>query len=149
MTLKHLARETYCHIPSNFKNYIKNSWKTIRPLIGKTNEKTTIIEEFKINGQYTTDPQTVSNEFCNFSEIGCKLQANIPPSRANYSDFLQSPEERSMFVAPTTQQEIKEIFRSIKGKKSTDHDGLSSYLMKMYVIRKLSLSYKYPHKLFY
>ncbi len=136
-----MARENYyCHILSNFKNDIKNTWKTIRPLIGKTNEKTTIIEEFKINGQYTTDPQTVSNEFCDFfSQIGCKLQANIPPSRANYSDFLQSPEEKSIFMAPTTQQEVTEIFRSIKGKKSTDHDGLSSYLMKM-----LSESLAYP-----
>ncbi len=34
-------------------------------------------------------------------------------------------------MAPTTQQEINEIFRLIKGKKTTDHDGLSSYLMKM------------------
>ena len=68
--------------------------------------------------------QTVSNEFCYFfSQIGCKLQPNIPPSRANYSDFLQSPEEKSMFyyMAPTTQQEVEEIFRLIKGKKSTDH----------------------------
>ncbi len=49
----------------------------------------------------------------------------------SYSDFPQSPEEKSLFMAPTTQQEITEIFRSIKGKKTTDHDGLSSDLMKM------------------
>ncbi len=110
--LRRLARETYyCHILSNFKNdtRIKNTWETIRHLIGKTNEKTTIIEEFKINRQYTTDPQTVSNEFCNFfSQVGCKLQANIPASRSNYSDLLQSPEEKNMFMAPTTGQEIRE-----------------------------------------
>ena len=43
-------------------------------------------------------------------------------------------------MAPTTQQEIKEIFRLIKGKKSTNHDGLSIYLMTML---SESLSYNY------
>ncbi len=80
--LKRLARETYyCQILSNFKNDINNTWKTIViGKIGKTHEKTTITEEFKINGQHTTDPQTISNEFCKFfSQISCKLQDDISP----------------------------------------------------------------------
>ncbi len=42
-------------------------------------------------------------------------------------------------MSATTEHEIKEILRLIKGKKSTGHYGLSSYLMKM-----LSETLSYP-----
>ncbi len=141
--LKRLARETYyCQILSNFKNDIKNTWRTIRPLTGKTNEKTTITEEFKINGQYTTDPQTISKEFCNFfSQIGRELQADITPSRSYLQEFSPDIGRKEYFYGLNNRTLNKRIFRLIKGKKSTWHDGLSSY---SYHLKMLSGSLEYP-----
>ncbi len=139
--LKRIARESYYYqILNKYKNDIKNTWKTLGPLIGKGNEKRSIIEKFVVNGENISDPDLISNAFCEFfSNIGCKLQENIPVSRTSYDNYLRRPEEKTLFLNPTTTPEILEIFRSIKSKKSIGHDGISSHLLK-----KLSECLAYP-----
>ena len=63
----------------------KNTRKTLSPLIGKGKEKSSIIEEFVVNGENTFDPDLISNACCAFrSDIGCKLQRKIPVPTTRY-----------------------------------------------------------------
>ena len=73
-----------------------------------------VIEEFVVNGENTSDPDLILNAVCEFfSNIGCKLQN----PRTSYDNYLRRPEESSLFLNPTTIPEILEIFRSLKSKK--------------------------------
>ena len=51
-------------------------------LIGRSNDKTTISESFKINNNNITHPDIIANEFCNFcTNIGIKYANEIPNSK--------------------------------------------------------------------
>ncbi len=60
----------------------------LSPLVGKGKETSSVIEEFVVNGENTSDPDLISNAFCEFfSNIGCKLQMNIAVPIINYDNL--------------------------------------------------------------
>ena len=53
-----------------------------------------------------------------FSSIGKNLSQNIPPSSKRFSDFLDTPNSKTIFFEPTYKEEITKIVANLKEGKS-------------------------------
>ena len=134
--LKNIAKKNhYFQIFDKFKNDIKNTWKTINSIIGKTNDKTSIPQAFTINGEKTTNSKEIADNFCSyFTNIGPKYANEIPKPTNNSSYHLHNNRSRnphSFFMTPSDPNEIYEVLKLLKPKKSAGHDNLSTYFLKL------------------
>ena len=70
----------------------KKIWGIINTLIGKSNDKTTISEAFKINNSIITNHDTIADEFCSFfsTEIGPKYAREIPKSKSFSMHYMHN-----------------------------------------------------------
>ena len=122
--IKRLTKQTYySELLESFKNDIKNTWKSIRTLIGRTPDKTTICDTFRFNNTVLTDSKVIADEFCKkITYIGPEYASAIPNARKSFDQYLQSRTMKSIFFAPTDPVEIARLITSLKNKKSCGHD---------------------------
>ena len=78
--LKRMTKHNYYdELLQMYQYNTRKTWGVINTLIGRTNDKTTISDTFKINNSSIDDPEQVSNEFCNyFTNIGKQYANKIP-----------------------------------------------------------------------
>ncbi len=130
--IKKVAKQAYyteCLKLSN--GDIRKTWKTLNTLLGKTNDKTGIVDSFIINEQTVSDPKQIGDAFCDyFTNIGPKLAKNIPPSNRTKNPPQGKHVEASIFLSPTDPNEVYYIISSLKSKASTGYDGISTKLIK-------------------
>ncbi len=88
--IKRVSKQLYFYnILERYKKYIKITWKAIRPITGKSHDKSCICTTFNINNNSITDRHVISNEFCKFfSNVGKTYAAAIP-------DVREKTEERT------------------------------------------------------
>jgi len=122
---------------SQFKNDTRKTWNILREVIGKRNDACTISETFNINNVMIEDPKIISDHFCKyFSEIGPKFANQIPTPDKPYNEYLKNTGNvNSFFLAPTDSVEIARIIMSLKPKKSSGQDGISSKLLQTLCIQ--------------
>jgi len=124
-----MKHKHYTDLFNKYTNDIRQTWKLLKSLIGRENNKTSISERFKINNDITSDHLTIANSFCDyFSTVGKKFASSIPPPRKNSEAYLSKEKTlpNSIYLAPTDTEEIKSIIKSLKPKKSTGHDNIST-----------------------
>jgi len=132
-SIKRIAKEThYKQLLYEHKNDIRKTWNVINKLTGRIKKKTSIAETFNIDGQLINNSQRISNGFCKyFTNVGQKLADKIPKSQKSSVEYMSStPNPNSMYFYPTDQNEIDQIIKSMKNKKSTGYDGISSAFLK-------------------
>ena len=128
---KTAKQEHYKNLFQKHKYDIKKTWRVINSLIGRTNDKSTISNTFKINNKTVTDDQKISNEFCNFfTNIGIKYANEIPDPKFSHQHFMKNKNPVNMFMAPTDPQEIITCIDSLKRKNSSGHDNITSATLK-------------------
>jgi hypothetical protein len=124
-----MKQKHYADLFNKYTNDIRQTWKLLKTLIGRENNKTSISERFKINNGITSDRQTIANSFCDyFSTVGNKFASQIPPSKKNSEAYLPKNKKipNSIYLSPTDPEEIMSIIKSLKPKKSTGHDNISA-----------------------
>ena len=111
---------------------IKKTWEIMRSIIKKKNDKTSISDTFKINDQESSNPNEITNGFCNyFTNIGSDLSKKIPAPTKTYDNYMINETPiNSLFLPPCDDNEVGTIIQLLKGKKSSGHDGISSWLIK-------------------
>ena len=134
--LKRKAKINYYQEKLNtFKYDIRNTWKTLRTIIGSQKDKSSTSQSFTINNETITDPNIIADNFCQyFSTVGQSLANKIPQPRICSRSYLSSRKERnnnSFFMNPTDPTEISNIIKALKPKKSCGIDNLSSYFLKL------------------
>ncbi len=122
------AKSTYYgNLFDSFKGNIAGIWRTLNDIIGKSNDKSYCA----IINKLLTDKLTISNAFCPyFTTVGKKCAKQIPPSEAPYTHHLKTNMRHSLFFTPVSSHDIISIISKLKGKKSTGHDNISSFLLK-------------------
>ena len=65
-TKKNTKEQYFNDILGQYKQDIRKTWGVVNALIGRTNDKTSISEKFKIKNKITNDANYISNEFCIF-----------------------------------------------------------------------------------
>ena len=124
-------KEYYAAKLKLYSSDLKKTWAILKTLIGKTNDKSTISEMFKIDGVEIKEPKIIANKFCEyFTGIGQKFASQIPSPQKHFSHHLRHNNPSSFFMMPTNTMEVSELLKSLKPKNSTGHDGLSSKLIK-------------------
>ena len=132
--IKRITKRTYyLDLFKKYKNDIRNTWKILKSIIGRENDKTSISEQFKCENIVTTNPQIISNEFCKyFSSVGNTFASAIPPPMQKFNYYLpnQKSMTQSIYFSPTDPTEILRTINSLKAKQNTGPDNSSSYLIK-------------------
>lgn len=126
-----VARSTYYgNLFENCKGDISATWRTLNELIGKSHDKTSCTS-MNIDGRRTSDPNILSNKFCEyFTNIGRECASRIPAAQTPYTHYLRVSHNRSLFLDPVTPGDVIAILGHMKSKTSTGNDNLSSKLLK-------------------
>ena len=126
----------YENLFSKIKYNLKATWREINKMLGKGKGKSsTSISNISINGQSTSDPVGIVEEFNKFfCSIGPKLAEaipDIPGSPLNYLDGMAVRD--SFYFFPTSTEEIAKILKTLKPSFATGHDSINSFLIKKYI----------------
>lgn len=116
------------------KSDLKQTWRLLRSLIGRNNDKSFTPTIFKRGDQAVSSPDEIANNFCEyFADVGPRFASAIPQSTKPYDHYLKSGYMRnsvSMFLTPTDPYEIHKIIMQLKSKKSSGHDDISTAFLK-------------------
>jgi hypothetical protein len=84
------------------------------------------------NNVEITDPGTIAEEFNNFFvNVGPELAKKIPPSLNNPNQFMKGNYCNSLFLMPSTVEEILDIISNLKNSTSTGRDNIPIKLIKL------------------
>ena len=110
---------------------IKETWDTIRSVLGESRKQNKIPDFFLDENVCVTGDLSIAEGFNKFfSEIGPKLSANIPDVNATFKDFLGEEQTEQFVFKPLTPKDILEVGKTLKAKNSTGVDGLSGKILK-------------------
>ena len=130
---RHAKKQYYIDKCIEFRSNTKHLWKTINKIVGKTNDKSTVISELVVHNKTLTHPVEISNQFCNyFSNVGKNFAEKIPKSKKSIEEYLNMirMNKKSVFFYPTTGQEIAKLIQNLPNKKSSGHDDIDNVLLK-------------------
>ena len=111
----------------------KETWKHIRTLTKKNNNKLSIPDLLKVNNTLLSKEEEIANALNNhYINIGQKLCNELPNININVDSYLkQQPHVlNSMFLSPTDENEILNITRGLANKKSRGDDDIPQHLLK-------------------
>ena len=131
--LKRKAKEQYFHeLLDTYKHDVRKTWSVINNIIGRQNDKSSIPEFFRVNGQDETNPSKIATGFCDFfTNVGTKCAEKIGTSSKTCRDYLgENRNPDSMYMNPTDPSEILSIIKSCKPKKSAGHDKINMQFLK-------------------
>ena len=101
--LRRLVRDAkksyYQHQFDKFKNYIRNTWGTIKQILNRTRSKENLPEAFLIDNVMISDHTIIANKFNTFfANAGFKLAENITDAEnSNFRDYLLNPSLQNHF----------------------------------------------------
>ncbi len=130
--LKRRAKQNfYIKKFTDYKNNAKKLWDLIRDISKKSHDKTCFYNSLTIDGRIVTDPKQISNSFSKFySTVGVTFASKIGNSKKHFTEYMPEPCDSSVFLFPTTENEIIKIVSHLKSKKSSGYDGISNVLLK-------------------
>ena len=125
-------KDYYTELFENCKSNIRKTWHALNSISGCTNDKSSINDKFRINTNIIQNQNEIANAFCKyFSEVGKTFAENIPASQHSFNKYLgTSKHQQSLFLSPTDPNEINKIINSLKPKKSSGHDLISTHFLK-------------------
>ena len=111
---------------------MKETWRTLNKLLGRNN-KIKLPDFFKDkDGNKITDSTDIADQFNDFfTNIGTRLADKIGTTDIGYISPLNSlKDQKSIFLNPTSIEEIIKITKDLKSSHSCGFDGMSSKLLK-------------------
>ena len=110
---------------------MKRTWKLIKCAMNKSDNYKTIPEYFFHRDNRIDDRHDIADKFNKyFADIGNEISNGVPQSNYNFQNYLNRPNEHSMFMDPVTPIDVYTATSKIKTKTSKDHDGISTKLVK-------------------
>ena len=126
-------RNYYFDIFQQLSNDIRKQWQIIRKIISKENDKSSLFDRFRHDSDIITNPKTIANLFCDyFSSVGQQFASKIPIRNTTFNTYLSKNKKstKTIYLAPTDPDEIFKILTTMKAKKSTGHDNISTHFLK-------------------
>jgi len=127
------AKKNYFHEKfTQYRNDIKKTWMTIKTVINKTRNKTTIPNFFLIDNNRVSDKHIVVDKFNHFfTDIGKTLASKItPPPNLSFTDYLCDPSRVNFQFRHISANETLNIINKLQPKSTIGPDRLSSALLK-------------------
>ena len=79
------------------------------------------------------ESKLIAEEFAgNFSNVGLIYSNKIPKPRKCINEYLKNIDasDKSIFLTPTSEDEVSRLLTSLKSKNSHRHDGISNKIIK-------------------
>ena len=128
---KRAKQEHYKTVFTNYHKDIKNTWRQINLLLGKSKNKNNCSPYFKIGDRVIYDKKEIGNEFCKYlSSVGSDLADKITPPGTDYKSYLNGNYTNSFYLCPTDADEVEKVVFNIKTKHSSGDDDISSFIVK-------------------
>ena len=105
----------------------------INSCIGKTNDKSTIIDHLRVENIDITDSKKIANEFGRyFSTVGDHYVNKIKDPNKNIESYLKviPRNTKSIFLNLTTGEEIQSLISKLPNKKSSGFDNIDNIILK-------------------
>jgi exonuclease III len=100
---------------ANSKSDMKKTWKIIKEVINKNNNRNQNTPKIKINGNLCDDSQQIADAFNNFfTNIGPTLDKKIPTTNTCPLSFIPKNYTINLILDPVTDQEISRIICKLK-----------------------------------
>ena len=116
-----------------YKQNGRKLWQLINRIIGKENNKKNTIESLKIDNMIIYDSESITNSFNKyFSTVGESLARQQTSKTPELEAYLKSLNQHhtSMFLHPTTTNEILALIKNLPNKRSSSYDNTSNLLLK-------------------
>ncbi len=146
-------------IEQKLKNIGGNSreiWNLMNWILNKKGKENETITKLICNGKELTDIKEIANELNTFFiNVGPKIAEKISTTK-NFEDFLPRISYPHFEFRTLTEEEMLGHIRKMKPKKSTGHDGLSNFALKIIApgiighltntINEVILTGNFPHE---
>ena len=113
------------------KNNALKTWEGIKKIINikPTNISKTI--NLNINGNLTTDKIKIAKELNTFfNTIPAKIDSKIVPINYSFLDTLKNPNINTIFLSPTTTDEIEKTIKYFNERKATGPNSIPTKILK-------------------
>ena len=140
-TIRHAKYKYWNHKFNESISNTKETWKNIRALINKHNNKINIPEQLNIKNDILTDEQDIANALNHhFINIGKTLSNSISNSKYTADHYRNKHQTitNSIFLLPTNDNEILNITRCLKNKTSAGSDDITQKLLKTTIFNILT-----------
>ena len=108
---------------------LRETWKIINDLLGKKKQQHN--SAIRLNGSLERDNIRIANHFKNyFSSVADSLAKKSPKSSIPFTNYLTSSISSSIFLKPTSCQEIKNVISTLKPKLSNGADKIPLKIIK-------------------
>ena len=113
------------------KSNMKSTWKLLNEVLNNKKSKSYLQSTFNNDNREISDPIEIADHFCEyFTNIRPNLASSIPPSSRSYRSFLSGTYMNSIFLRPTTEQEILEICSSFRSGAASGYDQITMNVVK-------------------
>ena len=115
------------------RDNIRKTWMVIKQAINRKRASTGSDKFYHTdsNSGITSDPAVIANAFNNFFvNIGPTLSSKIPEQGLEYRKYMPQGNEYSLFLLPTTDQEVNNIIKQLKD-GAPGKDGITSLSLKL------------------
>ena len=86
----------------------------------------------KINDKLESNPHAIAEQFNNyFSTIAKKLENKLIPTNKKFSDYLKNNNIHSLFIRPTSVDEVKFVISAMNKNKSTGPNSLHNNIINI------------------
>ena len=129
--MRNAEKKYYSNMLTQVKGDITNTWTVLKNVINKSIKRKSPNGNFEHNGVSINDPDLICktfNEF--FTNIGHNLASKIPKVDVNPLHYIKGEYYNSMFVEPTTPEEICELIKKEKINKASGFDDISINVIK-------------------
>ena len=130
---RHAKKSHYIDYCVKFKDNTKQLWKVINRIVNKHSDKTTVIPYLTIDNIKIKKDQEIANELGKyFSQVGKNYARKVGASKTGIDDYLMRIRmcQKSIFLVPTTQEEIKRLIEKLPNKTSSGYDRINNIVLK-------------------
>ena len=108
------------------KGNSKKIWDTLGEAMNNKKVNSATIDTLLINNEPCSDETLIADNFNEyFSQIGVKVSGSVPPTDANYWDFLPPRCSSTFFINPILPSDICSTISQLEKKTSKDINGIS------------------------
>ena len=105
------------------------TWDGIKSIININKKEKKDTNCLKVDDQQATHPFVISNYF---TTIIKKTESKIVQTDKKYSDFLDNPLEKTLFLTSTEPNEVQSLIKTLNLKKATGRNSIPTNLLKVF-----------------
>ena len=110
---------------------MKTVWKTIIEIINVKNSNDVSINSLLIGETITPNAKLIDNHFNTFfTSVAAKLNEKIVTAKKPFSHYLGQTTDETIFLSPTTPEDIESLINCIKPNKTTGFNSIPIKILK-------------------